>query len=221
MNTRSVIRPSAFARRTRPPMRLFSCPAHGRASSMVRIFLLTGAQRFMFIVDRATRRPVTADVTVPTQGRKNIESNRDDIRRTFTRAFGSSLHYTIVSTTADGRPHVTPIGSPTLRGPGQAIYFAICNKWLKRGGLQPGRKTTDGQERPFASVACLAMIRESIAEPSGFMCNMTGEHHSAVSICRGQPALEREHDLVAVPIAAHHQENRGSDRCCLIEIISV
>lgn len=53
----------------------------------------------------------------------NIESNWGAIRSMFTRAFSSSLHYAMASTTPDGLPHVTPIGSLILRKPGHGIYF--------------------------------------------------------------------------------------------------
>lgn len=38
-------------------------------------------------------------------------------------AFGSSFHYSLASVSADGSPHVTPIGSLILTSPGRAIYF--------------------------------------------------------------------------------------------------
>lgn len=45
------------------------------------------------------------------------------IRRVFSKAFNSSLHYAIATVAPDGTPHVTPIGSILLLEPGRAIYF--------------------------------------------------------------------------------------------------
>ena len=53
----------------------------------------------------------------------NVESNWPQIRRLFTRSFQSSLHFSMATVTADGLPHVTPVGSLLLRAPGEAIYF--------------------------------------------------------------------------------------------------
>jgi len=53
----------------------------------------------------------------------NLEANWQGIRRVFTQAFRSSLHYSIATVTPDGLPHVTPVGSLMLREPGHAIYF--------------------------------------------------------------------------------------------------
>jgi hypothetical protein len=53
----------------------------------------------------------------------NIESNWTLIRRLFNRAFRSSLHFSMATVTADGLPHVTPVGSLLLRAPGHAVYF--------------------------------------------------------------------------------------------------
>lgn len=53
----------------------------------------------------------------------NIESNWTQIRRLFTRSFQSSLHFSMATVTAEGLPHVTPVGSLLLRAPGRAVYF--------------------------------------------------------------------------------------------------
>jgi hypothetical protein len=52
-----------------------------------------------------------------------LEASWPHIRRLFTQAFQSSLHYSMASVTPDGMPHVTPVGSLLLREPGHAIYF--------------------------------------------------------------------------------------------------
>ena len=52
-----------------------------------------------------------------------LESNWNDIRRLFARAFRSSFHFSMATVTADGLPHVTPVGSLLLTSPGSAIYF--------------------------------------------------------------------------------------------------
>jgi hypothetical protein len=53
----------------------------------------------------------------------NLESNWTQIRRLFARSFQSSLHFSMATVTAEGLPHVTPVGSLLLRAPGHAIYF--------------------------------------------------------------------------------------------------
>jgi hypothetical protein len=53
----------------------------------------------------------------------NLEAHWPGIRRLFTQVFRSSLHYSMVTVTPDGLPHVTPVGSLLLREPGRAIYF--------------------------------------------------------------------------------------------------
>lgn len=53
----------------------------------------------------------------------NLEANWQRIRRVFTQAFRSSLHYSMATVTPYGLPHVTPVGSLILREPGRAIYF--------------------------------------------------------------------------------------------------
>ena len=45
------------------------------------------------------------------------------IRRAFSAAFVSSLHYSIAAVSPDGMPHVAPIGSILLLEPGRGIYF--------------------------------------------------------------------------------------------------
>ena len=52
-----------------------------------------------------------------------LQENWHDIRRLFTQAFQTSLHYSMATVTPDGMPHVTPVGSLLLREPGHAIYF--------------------------------------------------------------------------------------------------
>jgi hypothetical protein len=52
-----------------------------------------------------------------------LEANWKGIRRLFAQVFRSSLHYSMATVTAEGLPHVTPVGSLILREPGRAIYF--------------------------------------------------------------------------------------------------
>ena len=46
-----------------------------------------------------------------------------DIKVLFRQSLTSSMHFSIASVTAEGQPHVTPIGSLMLGKPGHAIYF--------------------------------------------------------------------------------------------------
>ena len=46
-----------------------------------------------------------------------------EIKTLFRQSLVSSMHYSIASVTADGHPHVTPIGSLMLGKPGHGIYF--------------------------------------------------------------------------------------------------
>lgn len=62
----------------------------------------------------------------------DMESNWKSIRRLFAHAFGSSLHYAMATVTPEGLPHVTPIGSLLLRGPGHAIYFEEFTRNMPR-----------------------------------------------------------------------------------------
>jgi hypothetical protein len=52
-----------------------------------------------------------------------LESNWIHIRRLFSRAFASSLHYSMATVTPEGLPHVTPVGSLVLCEPGHGVYF--------------------------------------------------------------------------------------------------
>jgi uncharacterized protein len=62
----------------------------------------------------------------------NLEIPWKGIRHLFGRAFRSSLHFSMASVTADGLPHVTPIGSLLLREPGHAIYFEEFTSGMPR-----------------------------------------------------------------------------------------
>lgn len=53
-------------------------------------------------------------------------------RRTIRRGIKSSLHCAIATVDPDGTPHVTPIGSVMLTGPGEGIYFDIYATHLSR-----------------------------------------------------------------------------------------
>lgn len=48
-----------------------------------------------------------------------------ECKEVFRRAFRSSFHYSVATVGADGEPHVAPIGSVLLTGPGRGIYFDI------------------------------------------------------------------------------------------------
>jgi hypothetical protein len=54
------------------------------------------------------------------------------VRRTVARSRASSLHCALASVDADGRPHVTPIGSVVLGAPGRATYLDVFNVELGR-----------------------------------------------------------------------------------------
>lgn len=52
-----------------------------------------------------------------------IDTHWYSVKVLFKKAFTSSFHYSIASIDANGKPHVTPIGSLILGEPGHAIYF--------------------------------------------------------------------------------------------------
>jgi hypothetical protein len=63
----------------------------------------------------------------------NLEANWKNIRRLFSQAFRSSLHFSMATVTPEGLPHVTPIGSLLLmREPGHAIYFEEFTRGMPR-----------------------------------------------------------------------------------------
>lgn len=53
----------------------------------------------------------------------NIDKDWPSIRQLFKDSFSSSFHFAISTTSENGEPHVTPIGSLILGAPGQGIYF--------------------------------------------------------------------------------------------------
>ena len=59
-----------------------------------------------------------------------INGNWPLIKDVFNSAFKSSFHFAIATVSADGEPHVTPIGSLILRAPGEAIYFEAFTQRL-------------------------------------------------------------------------------------------
>lgn len=56
----------------------------------------------------------------------NVDAYWAAVRRFFSKAFCSSLHFTMATVTPDGQPHVDPIGSLILGEKGRAIYFERC-----------------------------------------------------------------------------------------------
>ena len=54
------------------------------------------------------------------------------VRATVRGASASSMHCAIASIGADGRPHVTPIGSVMLTEPGHGVYLDVINVQLSR-----------------------------------------------------------------------------------------
>ena len=59
-----------------------------------------------------------------------MTENWSEIRKLFRRSFRSSFHYAIASVNIHGEPHVTPIGSLILRGPGKGFYFEEFTRQL-------------------------------------------------------------------------------------------
>lgn len=53
----------------------------------------------------------------------DIIENWEGIKDLFKKSFKSSFHYSVATVSADGTPHITPIGSLILGKPGKAIYF--------------------------------------------------------------------------------------------------
>ncbi len=52
------------------------------------------------------------------------------VRRTWDHVLRSSTHYSVASVNPDGTPHVTPIGSVFLTGPGSGFYLDLFNRQL-------------------------------------------------------------------------------------------
>ncbi|MCG8349613.1 MAG: pyridoxamine 5'-phosphate oxidase family protein [Chloroflexales bacterium] len=52
------------------------------------------------------------------------------IRRVFSAARRSTMHYAIASVNADGTPHISPIGSVFLTEPGRGFYFELFTRGL-------------------------------------------------------------------------------------------
>ena len=69
----------------------------------------------------------------------DIHDNWPTVKRLFKDAFRSSFHFSIATVSADGGPHVTPIGSLILGKPGHGFYFEKFPQALPRnlkGGSQ-------------------------------------------------------------------------------------
>ena len=56
----------------------------------------------------------------------------DELKPLAGKVFGSSLHFAIATTNADGTPHVTPIGSLILGEPGEAYFFEVFARQLSK-----------------------------------------------------------------------------------------
>jgi hypothetical protein len=53
----------------------------------------------------------------------DLHENWDEVRNLFRHSFNSSFHYAVATVSENGEPHVTPIGSLILGGPGIGFYF--------------------------------------------------------------------------------------------------
>ncbi|AGC45150.1 pyridoxamine 5'-phosphate oxidase-related, FMN-binding protein [Myxococcus stipitatus DSM 14675] len=60
----------------------------------------------------------------------SIEEQWPDVRRLFSRATATSLHFSIASIDRTGAPHVTPIGSVLLTRPGRGFFFELYTRRL-------------------------------------------------------------------------------------------
>ena len=58
------------------------------------------------------------------------------VRATVRGASASSMHCAIASIGADGRPHVTPIGSVMLTEPGRGVYLDVINVYNQKNIFQ-------------------------------------------------------------------------------------
>ncbi|AKF86051.1 hypothetical protein MFUL124B02_20645 [Myxococcus fulvus 124B02] len=70
--------------------------------------------------------PADLGTTLP----RDIEEQWARTRQLFSRAFASSLHFSIATVDADGAPHVTPIGSVLLGAPGRGVFFEVFTRRL-------------------------------------------------------------------------------------------
>lgn len=55
-----------------------------------------------------------------------------EARKVFHRGFRTSMHYAVASVGTDGMPHVSPLGSVMLTGPGRGILFDVYTSTLAR-----------------------------------------------------------------------------------------
>lgn len=62
----------------------------------------------------------------------DLQRNWPQVRATFDAAIKSSMHCAIATTSADGQPHITPIGHVFLRDDYTAFYFEEHPKQLPR-----------------------------------------------------------------------------------------
>lgn len=76
----------------------------------------------------------------------DIKENWKDIKKLFSESFRSSFHYAIATVNAEGDPHVTPIGSLILMGPGRGYYFEEFPRQLPQN-LAGGDTECPAQEK--------------------------------------------------------------------------
>ncbi|KZN63444.1 hypothetical protein N473_16615 [Pseudoalteromonas luteoviolacea CPMOR-1] len=69
----------------------------------------------------------------------DIHTNWLEIKTLFKRSFKSSFHYAIASISAEGEPHITPIGSLILTEPGKGYYFEKFTTHLPKSAHFQGR----------------------------------------------------------------------------------
>ncbi len=62
----------------------------------------------------------------------DLNNNWNDVKSLFRASFKSSFHFSIATVTANGEPHVTPIGSLILGEPGHGFYFEKFTQQLPR-----------------------------------------------------------------------------------------
>lgn len=62
----------------------------------------------------------------------DLKDDWTEVKALFRESFSSSFHYAVASVGGDGEPHVTPIGSLILGGPGQGFYFEKFTRNLPR-----------------------------------------------------------------------------------------
>lgn len=88
------------------------------------------------------------------------------VRTTLRRAHSSSLHCAVASIGLDGQPHVTPIGSVMLTGPGTGVYLDVFNVELGRNLDRDPRiavMAVDSRRRTWLA----ALLRARFDSPPG------------------------------------------------------